>query len=135
MDRFDRIFELNRLLQAARNPVSRRKLQEALEWSRATVKRLIEEVRLYLSAPVVYDRPCNLIHPIGDHVHRSYLLHHQEPAIRIKRSTDFFRFNASRQQALLSGQLFFSRTILNPVELPTYSMSCRVIPLGLSTLI
>lgn len=59
MDRFDRIFELNRILQAARHPVSRRRLEEALECSRATVKRIIEDMRLYLNAPIVYDRDYN----------------------------------------------------------------------------
>ncbi|MCG6896394.1 MAG: WYL domain-containing protein [Thiocapsa sp.] len=59
MDRFDRIFELNRILQAARYPVSRRRLQEELECSRATVKRIIEDMRLYLNAPIVYDREHN----------------------------------------------------------------------------
>ena len=59
MDRFDRIFELNRILQAARHPVSRQRLQEALECSRATVTRLIEDMRLYLNAPIVYDRDHN----------------------------------------------------------------------------
>ena len=59
MDRFDRIFELNRILQAARYPVSRQRLEQELECSRATVKRLIEEMRLYLNAPIVYDRKHN----------------------------------------------------------------------------
>jgi predicted DNA-binding transcriptional regulator YafY len=59
MDRFDRIFELNRILQSARYPVSRQKLEQELECSRATVKRLIEEMRLYLNAPIVYDRGLN----------------------------------------------------------------------------
>ncbi|WP_316367489.1 helix-turn-helix transcriptional regulator [Candidatus Thiodiazotropha sp. CDECU1] len=59
MDRFDRIFELNRILQAARYPVSRQQLERELECSRATVKRLIEEMRLYLNAPIVYDRKLN----------------------------------------------------------------------------
>ncbi|MET0067284.1 MAG: WYL domain-containing transcriptional regulator [Candidatus Thiodiazotropha sp.] len=59
MDRFDRIFELNRILQAARYPVSRKRLEQELECSRATVKRLIEEMRLYLNAPIVYDRKHN----------------------------------------------------------------------------
>ncbi|WP_296810229.1 WYL domain-containing transcriptional regulator [Thiocapsa sp.] len=59
MDRFDRIFELNRILQAARHPVSRQRLQDALECSRATVKRLIEDMRLHLNAPIVYDRDHN----------------------------------------------------------------------------
>ena len=59
MDRFDRIFELNRILQSARHPVSRRRLQQELECSRATVKRIIEDMRLYLNAPIVYDRERN----------------------------------------------------------------------------
>jgi len=59
MDRFDRIFELNRIFQNARHPVSRRRLQEELECSRATVKRIIEDMRLYLNAPIVYDRKYN----------------------------------------------------------------------------
>jgi proteasome accessory factor C len=59
VDRFDRIFELNRILQGARRPVPRRRPQEELECSRATVKRIIEDMRLYLNAPIVYDRECN----------------------------------------------------------------------------
>jgi len=59
MDRFDRIFELNRILQGARRPVSRKALEAALECSRATVKRIIEDMRLYLNAPIVYDREYN----------------------------------------------------------------------------
>ncbi|MEJ2611902.1 MAG: hypothetical protein P8179_17945 [Candidatus Thiodiazotropha sp.] len=34
---------------------------------------------------------CSVIHPTGDHGHRSYFLQNQEPAIRMERSTDFFR--------------------------------------------
>jgi proteasome accessory factor C len=59
MDRFDRIFELNRLLQSARHPVPRRRIEEALECSRATAKRIVEDMRLYLNAPIVYDRERN----------------------------------------------------------------------------
>ena len=59
MDRFDRIFELNRILQSARHPVSRQRLQQELECSRATIKRIIEDMRLYLNAPIVYDRERN----------------------------------------------------------------------------
>ncbi|MEJ2612155.1 MAG: hypothetical protein P8179_19315 [Candidatus Thiodiazotropha sp.] len=36
---------------------------------------------------------CSVIHPIGDHNHRSYFLQNQIPVIRMERSTDFFRFN------------------------------------------
>ena len=59
MDRFDRIFELNRIFQATRHPVSRQQLQDELECSRATIKRLIEDMRLHLNAPIVYDREHN----------------------------------------------------------------------------
>jgi proteasome accessory factor C len=59
MDRFDRIFELNRLLQSARHPVSRRQIEEALECSRATAKRIVDDMRLYLNAPIVYSREHN----------------------------------------------------------------------------
>ena len=59
MDRFDRIFELNRILQQSRHPVSRKTLENKLECSRATVKRIIEDMRIYLNAPIEYDRSLN----------------------------------------------------------------------------
>ncbi len=59
MDRFDRIFELNRLLQSARHPVSRRRIEQELECSRATAKRIVDDLRIYLNAPIVYDRERN----------------------------------------------------------------------------
>ncbi|MEJ2610703.1 MAG: hypothetical protein P8179_11605 [Candidatus Thiodiazotropha sp.] len=34
-----------------------------------------------------------MIHPVGDHNHRSYFLQNQKPVIRRERSTDFFRLN------------------------------------------
>jgi len=52
MDRFDRIFELHKLLNGARRPVPRRRIEEALECSKATVKRIIHNMRLYLNAPI-----------------------------------------------------------------------------------
>ncbi|MEJ2610812.1 MAG: hypothetical protein P8179_12205 [Candidatus Thiodiazotropha sp.] len=30
-----------------------------------------------------------MIHPVGDHNHRSYFLQNQKPVIRMERSTDF----------------------------------------------
>jgi proteasome accessory factor C len=56
MDRFDRIYELNRILQGARYPVSRQRIEQELQCSRATVKRIIEDMRTHLNAPIVYDR-------------------------------------------------------------------------------
>ncbi len=90
MDRFDRIFELNRILQSARYPVSRQRLEESLECSRATVKRLIEEMRLYLNAPIVYDRQAN-----G---------YRYDPAEGEMYQLPGLWFNASELQALLATQ-------------------------------
>ncbi len=59
MDRFDRIYALHRLLSAASVPVSRRRIEEQLECSRATAKRIIEAMRLFLDAPIEYDKARN----------------------------------------------------------------------------
>ncbi len=59
MDRFDRIFRLNQILSSARYPVSRQRLEEELECSRATVKRTLDDMRLYLNAPIAYDAALN----------------------------------------------------------------------------
>ena len=59
MDRFDRIYRLHRILRSSRLPVSRRRLEEQLECSRATVKRAIEDLRDLLWAPLHYDRQRN----------------------------------------------------------------------------
>lgn len=59
MDRFDRIFDLHKLLSASRHPVSRQRIEQELECSRATAKRIIENMRLYLNAPIQYSREQN----------------------------------------------------------------------------
>jgi len=59
MDRFDRIYALHKILSSYRHPVSRKVLEEKLEGSQATVKRIIEDMRDYLGAPLVYDRKRN----------------------------------------------------------------------------
>jgi len=59
MDRFDRIFQLNNILQNSRRPVSHKRLEEQLECSRATVTRTIEDLRDRLNAPLEYDRKAN----------------------------------------------------------------------------
>jgi len=90
VDRFDRIFELNRILQHARHPVSRRRLEEELQCSRPTVKRIIEDMRLYLNAPIVYDRERN-----------GYRYDHREGEMY---ELPGLWFNASELHALLSVQ-------------------------------
>ena len=59
MERFDRIFRLHQILKSHRYAVARRVLEEQLECSRATVKRIIEDMRDNLNAPIVYDRAGN----------------------------------------------------------------------------
>jgi len=59
MDRFERIYALHRLLSAASLPVPRRRIEEQLECSRATAKRIIEAMRLFLDAPIEYDKARN----------------------------------------------------------------------------
>jgi proteasome accessory factor C len=59
MDRFTRILLLHRILASARRPVPRRELQDRLECSAASIKRVIAEMRDYLGAPLEYDREAN----------------------------------------------------------------------------
>lgn len=56
MDLFGRIYSMQRILSNARYPVSRDNLQERLECSRATVNRIIRDMRNYFCAPIEFDR-------------------------------------------------------------------------------
>lgn len=55
MDLFDRIYRLDRVLRQSRYPVPHRVLEQELECSRATVNRIIRDMRLYLGAPIAYE--------------------------------------------------------------------------------
>ena len=90
MDRFDRIFELHKVLSAARRPVPMKRIMEELECSRATANRIVEAMRLYLGAPIDYDREANGYHYAADG-DRPYEL----PGLW---------FNASELYALLASQ-------------------------------
>lgn len=59
MDKFTRILLAHRILAGARQPVPRRRLEEDLECSAASVKRIIAELRDFVGAPVEYDRDAN----------------------------------------------------------------------------
>ncbi len=59
MDKLQRIYKLHRLISSRRHPVSRKILEQELECSRATVKRIIEDLKLYFNAPLEYDRERN----------------------------------------------------------------------------
>lgn len=94
MDRFDRIYDLHKLLSSSRYPVSREKIEQELECSRATAKRIIENMRLYLDAPIRYDRSLN-----GYFYDRKEENHYELPGLW---------FNASELHALLSVQQLLS---------------------------
>ena len=59
MDRLQRIYKLHKLITSHRYPVPLQILREKLECSRATVNRIIQELRLYFNAPLEYDREQN----------------------------------------------------------------------------
>ncbi|MFZ5503084.1 MAG: helix-turn-helix transcriptional regulator [Pseudomonadota bacterium] len=59
MNRLQRIYKLHHVVSARRRPVPRNVLEQELECSRATVKRIIEDMKLYFNAPIEYDRARN----------------------------------------------------------------------------
>jgi proteasome accessory factor C len=62
MDRLQRIYRLHQIISSHRLPVSHSVLQEKIECSRATVNRIIQELRDYFNAPLEYDRERNGYH-------------------------------------------------------------------------
>ncbi len=56
MDRFNRIYRLHLLLKNRNKPIAKQVLEKQLDCSSTTLKRIIQEARLYLSAPIIYDR-------------------------------------------------------------------------------
>lgn len=95
MDRFDRVFELHKILSARRTPISRRDLEERMECSRATVARAIEFLRARLHAPVEYD-----------HERNGYIYRHGEDG---PWELPGLWFNASELHALLTSHELLSR--------------------------
>ncbi len=96
MDKFDRIYALHSLLARRRRPVPLQSICEELECSRATANRHIREMRLYLNAPIEYDRAGN-----GYFYDRSIALHPYElPGLW---------FNTSELHALLTAQSLLER--------------------------
>jgi len=59
MDKFDRIYSLHTLLSHARLPVAKATIERELECSHATAERLIKDMRLFLNAPIEYNRDAN----------------------------------------------------------------------------
>ena len=56
MDRMQRIFKLHQILAARRYPIPRAQLEAELECSRATLTRILDEMRTYFDAPIEYDK-------------------------------------------------------------------------------
>jgi proteasome accessory factor C len=59
MDRMQRIFKLHQTLKAHRYPVPRATLESALECSRASLTRIIAEMRNFFDAPIEFDKALN----------------------------------------------------------------------------
>ncbi len=87
MTRLERIYRLHNILNAARHPISMRRLLEWMDCSRATIKRVIQDMRLYLGAPIEYDRKRN-----------GYYYDHSEQPFELPG----LWFNASELYALLT---------------------------------
>ena len=94
MDLFDRIYCLHRILRQARYPVPRHDLQERLECSRATIIRIIRDMRDCLGAPIEYDRDAS-----GYHYNRADGQPYELPGLW---------FNPSELHALLTVQRLLS---------------------------
>ena len=90
MDRFDRIYDLHKLLASSRYPVPRSRIEAELECSRATAKRTVESLRNCLGAPIAYDRKLK-----GFYYDRKDEQNYELPGLW---------FNASELHALLSVQ-------------------------------
>ena len=56
MDRMQRIFKLHQILAARRYPVPRGQLEAELECSRASLTRIIAEMRDFFDAPIEFDK-------------------------------------------------------------------------------
>lgn len=59
MANLDRVQQLHRLLKTRRRPVALAALANELECSERTVRRLIDDMRLWFDAPIEYDKTAN----------------------------------------------------------------------------
>jgi proteasome accessory factor C len=74
MDRFDRIYRLHNLLTNRRTPIPLTDIMKELECAKATAARYIEDMRLYLDAPLEYDRKLNGYYYDRQHAEKPYQL-------------------------------------------------------------
>lgn len=59
MEKLQKVYRLHHLLKSRKHPVSLKVLQKETESSRATINRIIRDLRLYYNAPIAYDRERN----------------------------------------------------------------------------
>lgn len=59
MDKFDRVYSLHALLWAANSIVTKSKIAESLECSQEIIENIVKDMRLYLNAPIKYDKEEN----------------------------------------------------------------------------
>jgi len=93
MNLFDRIYALHKQLVGARHPIPKATLEERLECSPATIKRIIRDMRLYLDAPIEYDREYNGYYYAGQQAADEGQAHFELPGLW---------FNASELVSLLA---------------------------------
>lgn len=74
MDRFDRIYRLHKLLTHRRTPIPLTDIMKELECAKATAARYIEDMRIYLDAPLAYDRKLNGYYYDQQHTEKPYQL-------------------------------------------------------------
>lgn len=56
MDRMQRIFKLHQILAGRRYPIPRKQLEAELECSRASLTRILDEMRTFFDAPIEFDK-------------------------------------------------------------------------------
>lgn len=88
MDRFNRLYRLHLLLKNRQKALSRDELEKHLDCSSTSLKRLIQEARTYLHAPIMFDRK-----------QKGYCY---DPAMREHYELPSLWFNASELVALLT---------------------------------
>ncbi len=118
MERFDRFYALHGLLSSHKHPVPLTCIMEELECATSSAKRLIAKMRLYLDAPIKYDRQKN-----GYYYDQSQYGEHpyELPGLW---------FNTSELHALLT-----SHTLLERVDAGIYSQQINPLRERIETLL
>ena len=111
MNRLQRIYALHWLFRSHKLPISRTYIQQKLECSASTVKRIIAEMRDFLGAPIVYERTA------GGYRYAELSPNFELPG---------FWFNESELSALLSAIQFLESTQPGLLQQPLQGMLKRL---------